>query len=207
MSTTDSARPPRRDARDNRAGILAAAMSELGHDPRASIDTIARSAGLSRRALYGHFADRDTLIRDLIADGARRFNDIAASIDDTDAPVALATLAARLWSAAAQVQVIAAIALDDAHVQETADALVPLRRAVLAVVRRGQDDGTLRRDVAAPTLARLVEETARTVITRVDASSPEARSLAVRATLSIAGLSWRDGDALLADHPEILEEL
>ncbi|WP_438354729.1 TetR/AcrR family transcriptional regulator [Microbacterium sp. CJ88] len=206
MTTTSPVRRPRRDAVDNRAGILAAATETIGSDPRASIDTIARSAGLSRRALYGHFADRDALIRDVISAGAQRFNDIAARVDDTDARVALARLASLLWAEASHVQVLAAIVLDDAHVQETADALAPLRRAVVAIVRRGQDDGTLRTDVALPTLARLVEEAARTVITRVDASSPDARSLAVRATLSIAGLSWRDGVELLAAHPAILEE-
>ncbi|AZS35461.1 hypothetical protein CVS47_00053 [Microbacterium lemovicicum] len=204
MTTTSSERRPRRDAVQNRAGILAAATETIAGDPRASVDAIARTAGLSRRALYGHFADRDALVRDLIAAGAQRFNAIAVRVQDRDARVALARLAAQLWAEAAHVQVIAAIALDDAHVQETADALAPLRRAVVDVVRRGQDDGTLRTDVAAPTLARLVEEAARTVIMRVDASSPEAQSLAVRSTLSIAGLSWRESIELLADHPDLL---
>jgi AcrR family transcriptional regulator len=206
MTTPSSARPQRRDAVVNRAGILAAATETLGSDPRASLDTIARSAGLSRRALYGHFADRETLVRDVIAAGAQRFNDLAGRADHADPAVALAGLASLLWAEASHVQVIAAIALDDAHVQETADALAPLRRAVHAIVRRGQESGRLRTDVAAPTLARLIEETARTVITRVDASSPDARSLVVRATLSIAGLSWREGVELLAGHPGILEE-
>jgi AcrR family transcriptional regulator len=206
VTTTTPARRPRRDAVLNRAGILAAATETIGSDPRASLDTIARRAGLSRRALYGHFPDRDALVRDVIAAGAQRFNDLAARVDDADARVALARLASLLWAEASAVQVLAAIALDDTHLQQTADALAPLRRAVVAVVRRGQDDRSLRTDVAAPTLARLVEETARTVITRIDASSPEARSLAVRATLSIAGLSWREGGDLLAAHPDILEE-
>ena len=103
-------------------------------------------------------------------------------------------------------QVAASIALDEAHVHDTADALAPVRRRVAEIVRAGQDDGSLRTDVAAPTLARLVEETARAVITRMDASSSEARSLAVRAVLSIAGLSWTDAAALLEQHPDLLEE-
>ncbi|MBO9627599.1 MAG: glycogen/starch/alpha-glucan family phosphorylase, partial [Microbacterium sp.] len=59
-----------------------------------------------------------------------------------------------------------------------------LRDRVLAIVRRGQHDRILRTDVSAPTLARLIEETARSVVTHVDADSPGARSLAVRAVLS-----------------------
>jgi hypothetical protein len=72
-----------------------------------------------------------------------------------------------------------------------------------ALVRRGQDDGELRQDMTAPTLARLIEESARTVVTRTDASSPVAAGIAVRAVLSIAGLGWREIDALLAAHPEL----
>ena len=63
-----------------------------------------------------------------------------------------------------------------------------------------------RTDVTAATLARLIEEAARMVITRIDASSSHARGLAVRTVLSIAGLSWRETDALLEAHPELAEE-
>lgn len=196
-------RAPRRDAVENRAGILSAARTALALDPHASIDVIARSAGLSRRTLYGHFDDRDALIRELIAHGAQRFNAIAATVTDSDARLALARLAALLWHEAAHVQVAAALALDEAHVEHTAEALAPLRRTVAALVRRGQDDGSFRTDLTAPTLARLIEEMARTVVSRTDAASTEAASIAVRTVLSIAGLSWREADELLASHPEI----
>jgi AcrR family transcriptional regulator len=190
----------------NRAGILAAATALIASDPHASIDAIARNAGLSRRTLYGHFEDRDALIREVIASGAQRFNAIALEVDEPDARLALARLASLLWREAALVQVAAAIALDETHVHDTADALAPLRRTVVAIVRRGQDDETLRKDVAPPTLARLIEEAARGIVTRIDASSPEARSLAVKAVLSIAGLSWRESVQLLADHPDLLSD-
>ncbi len=200
MSTTAPARRPRRDAAANRAGILSAAATTIAHDPHASIDSIARAAGLSRRALYGHFVDRDALLHELILSGAQRFNALAEGVDaDAGAPLALARLTGRLWAEAAHVQVAAAIALGEAHVEDTAAALAPLRRTVSAIVQDGQEAGTLRADVAAPTLARLIEETARVVVTRVDASSPEARALAIRAVLSIAGLSWREADAVVTE--------
>ncbi|MFS0853370.1 TetR/AcrR family transcriptional regulator [Microbacterium sp. 179-I 3D4 NHS] len=199
-------RAPRRDALENRAGILDAARATLSADPYASVDVIARSAGLSRRTLYGHFDDRDALIRELISSGAQRFNAIAESVTDADARLALARLAARLWREAAHVQVAAALALDEAHVEHTAEALAPLRRSVAALARRGQDDGSFRTDLAAPTLARLIEEMARTVISRTDAASSGAANLAVRAVLSIAGLSWREADDLLAAHPDIVAD-
>lgn len=197
-------RAPRRDSVENRAGILDAARATLAIDPRASIDVIARSAGLSRRTLYGHFDDREALIRELISTGAQRFNAIAASVTDADPRLALARLAARLWREAAHVQFAAALALDETHVAHTADALAPLRRSVADLTRRGQDDGSFRTDIAAPSLARLIEEVARTVVSRTDAGSSGAANLAVRTLLSIAGLSWREADDLLAAHPEIL---
>jgi len=205
VTTTTPARRPRKDATANRAGILRAAASTLAHDPSASIDQIARAAGLSRRALYGHFDDRQTLLHELISAGAQRFNAIAASVDEPDGPLALARLTAALWAEASHVQLAAALALDDTNLENTATALSPLRRAVAGIVRAGQQDGTLRTDIAAPTLARLIEETARVAITRIDASSPVAADLAVRAVLSIAGLSWREADALLTAHPDVLD--
>ncbi|EPD85801.1 hypothetical protein HMPREF1529_00813 [Microbacterium sp. oral taxon 186 str. F0373] len=205
MTTPAPLRRPRKDAAANRAGILQAAATTLALDPSASIDQIARAAGLSRRALYGHFDDRQALLTELIAAGAQRFNAIASSLDEPHPPLALARLTAALWTEAAHVQVAAALALDEAHLEQTATALAPLRRALVGVVRAGQDDGTLRVDMAAPTLARLIEETARAAVSRIDASSPIATSLAVRAVLSIAGLSWRESEALLNAHPDVLE--
>jgi len=204
-----TARPTRADSRANRAGLLDAARTALAHDPYASVDAIARSAGLTRRTLYGHFDDRDGLIRELIVTGAQRFNALAASVTDADPQLALARLAALLWHEAAHVQVVAALALDEAHVAQTAEALAPLRRTVADLVRRGQDEGVFRTDVAAPTLARLIEEISRTVVSRSgvvssDAASPAAADLVVRTLLSVAGLSWREADALLQTHPDVL---
>jgi AcrR family transcriptional regulator len=205
VTTPAPLRRPRKDAAANRAGILQAAATTLALDPSASIDQIARAAGLSRRALYGHFDDRQALLTELIAAGAQRFNAIASSLDEPHPPLALARLTAALWTEAAHVQVAAALALDESHLEQTATALAPLRRSLVDVVRAGQDDGTLRVDMAAPTLARLIEETARAAVSRIDASSPIATSLAVRAVLSIAGLSWRESEALLNAHPDVLE--
>jgi len=206
VTNTTTLRQPRKDAAANRAGILRAAARTLAVDPSASIDQIARAAGLSRRALYGHFDDRQALLTELISAGAQRFNAIASSLDEPHPPLALARLTAALWTEAAHVQIAAALALDEMHVDETATALAPLRRTLAAIVRDGQEDGSLRTDMAAPTLARLIEETARAAVSRIDASSPIATSLAVRAVLSMAGLSWRESEALLNAHPDVLEE-
>jgi AcrR family transcriptional regulator len=188
---------------ENRAGIVDAATAAIGHDPHASIAEIAARAGLSRRALYGHFDDRNAIVREVIAAGAARFNAIADRIDDPDSRLALARLVSELWREAAHVQAAASLALDDAHVSETAASLAPLRRRIDAIVSRGQDAGELRTDLSAPTLSRLLEETGRMVVTRVDAESTGAREIAVTAVLGIAGLSWTEARQLMAQHPDL----
>ncbi|QCQ17439.1 TetR/AcrR family transcriptional regulator [Microbacterium sp. RG1] len=204
MPTAVSSRP---DALRNRAALVEAATSLIARDPHASIASIAEAAGVSRRAVYGHFPDRGALVAELVRSGAERFNVLAAeTITDEPAPLALARLTARLWDEAAQVQVAASLALDDAHIEQTAYILAPVRRRLMAIVREGQDAETLRTDLTAATLARLIEEAARMVITRIDAASSHARGLAARTVLSIAGLSWRETDALLETHPELAEE-
>ncbi|MFG6402427.1 MULTISPECIES: TetR/AcrR family transcriptional regulator [unclassified Microbacterium] len=195
--TSSTLRQPRRDAQENRAGILAAAADEIARDPHASLDAIARAAGLSRRALYGHFDDREALVRQVLVTGAARFNAIADRIDDDDPQRALARLAAELWHEASHVRVAAAIALDESHVADTAAALAPLRTRIAEIVRRGQDTGALRTDIAAPVLAHLIEETGRAVVARMHVDPAASAEHAVKAVLGIAGLSWRESVALL----------
>ena len=204
--TTTTARRPRRDALENRAGIITAAQSVLASDPNASLDAIAHAAGLSRRALYGHFPDREALLRAVIEVGAERFNAIAEHVDHPDARVALARLAADLWRAAATVQASANIALDAAHVADTVRALGPLRARVRDLVARGRSAGSFRRDVPPELLGFLIEETARATLRELPADTADAASVVVRVVLSVSGLSWTDQAALLAAHPEIVEE-
>ena len=194
----------RRDATANRAALHVAAQSVLARDPHASLDAIAQSAGLSRRALYGHFSDRESLLREVIAIGAGRFNAIAEATDDPDPRVALAHMAARLWREASAVRASANIALDDAHVAGTVRSLAPLRRRVRELTRQGVESGAFRGDVAPDLLAFLIEETARATLREPRLSTRDADAAVVRVVLSIAGLSWREQVELLDEHPEIL---
>jgi len=192
------ARKPRSDAQANRAGIISAAASEIARDPHASLDAIARAAGLSRRALYGHFDDRDALVSEVLVTGAARFNAIAERIDDPDPRRALARLAAELWREASHVRAAAAIALDETHVADTAAALAPLRAKVAELVARGQTIGAMRTDVTAEVLTDLIEGTGRAVVSHLHVDTDDGGELAVKAVLGIAGLSWRESVELLA---------
>ncbi|APZ33957.1 MULTISPECIES: TetR/AcrR family transcriptional regulator [Microbacterium] len=193
----------RRDAVANRDALLRAAQAVLASDPHASLDTIARAAGLSRRALYGHFPDRDSLLRAVIAVGAQRFNRIADLTGDPDPRIALAHLAVRLWQEASIVRASANIALDDAHVADTVRALSPLRRRVRQLTREGVELGVFRRDIAPPLLAVLVEETARATLRSPDLSADGAAPVVVRVVLSVVGLSWIEQVAVISEHAEL----
>ena len=75
---------PRRDAVENRAALLAAARVMLNRDPDSSLEAIAAEAGLSRRAVYGHFPTRDDLLREVASLGAERITAALADTADDD---------------------------------------------------------------------------------------------------------------------------
>lgn len=204
--TISAAPSRRRDATANRAALLSAAQSVLAADPNASLDAIAQAAGLSRRALYGHFADRESLLREVIAIGAQRFNAIAEQTTDPDPRVALAHMAARLWREASAVRASANIALDDAHVKSTVLALAPLRDRVRALTLAGVESHAFRRDMPAELLTFLIEETARSTLRELRLATDGGAQAVVRVVLSIVGMSWTEQADLLAQHPEIVAD-
>ena len=198
--------PRRRDALANREALLRAAQSVLASNPTASLDAIAQAAGLTRRAVYGHFADRDSLLREVIAVGAQRFNAIAEATDESDPRVTLARMATRLWREASAVRASANIALDDAHLTDTVLALAPLRHRIRDLTRTGVDSGAFRGDMPAELLAFLIEETARATLRELRLTTADADSTVVRVVLSIVGLSWREQAELISAHPEIFAQ-
>lgn len=59
---TESSEIKRSDARRNRDAILAAALEALTESPDASLNAIARRAGVANATLYRHFATREDLV-------------------------------------------------------------------------------------------------------------------------------------------------
>ncbi len=190
----------RRDAVQNRAALIDAARVLLNRDPESSLEAIAAAAGLSRRSVYGHFANRDELLREITALGASR---LAAALEDThddDHVIELALIAARLWREVDSIQVMAVIAVRGPLATNIAEHLRPLRDKVLRAVERGQRDGGVRTDVAAARLARLVEDALLSVFdesTREPLSHAEGHRLVMLSVLGVLGLDWREAGALI----------
>ncbi|KJC64949.1 TetR/AcrR family transcriptional regulator [Agreia bicolorata] len=207
-----ASRPPRarrRDAAENRLAILDAAISELNHNPDASLETIASAAGLSRRSIYGHFSTRDELIAELNDRGIARVTAALAPIQHADARVALALVGARLWSEVEDVRVTAQLAIRGPRREIVAEGLEPVRRGLLAIVRQGVAAGQLRTDIEPRTLARLIEGAAVSVLdeaVRDDISYEEGHRLVMLVALSTAGLSWREAAELIDASPELALE-
>jgi AcrR family transcriptional regulator len=197
---------PRRDALENRAALLAAARVVLNRDPDGTLDAIAAEAGLSRRAVYGHFATRDELLRELVATGTARVAGALAAVEHPDPLVRLALIAARMWAEVGDVRVMTLFAVRGPFQGLVATELAPLRARLLVAVEEGAASGRIRTDIPAPVLARLIESSAIAVLDEATRSTLPAAAVhryVMLAVLSTAGLDAAAAGALVDATPEL----
>jgi len=203
---TPSTRAPRRDATANREAILAAAAVALNEDIDASLENIAARAGLSRRAVYGHFATRDELLVEVFTRGARRLAALLDPVSHPDPLVEIALFGATLWAEVEHVRVSAALAVRGPHRELVGTALDPARERLRETVRRGMESGRIRTDLDRETVTRLIENAAVSVLdeaTRARLSPEAGHRLVMLAGLGAAGMGWTDAGALIAATPEL----
>lgn len=203
--TTTTARAPRRDAAQNRDALIEAARTVLNRDPEAGLVAIAAEAGLTRRAVYGHFANRDALLKEMVQRGTSRVAEVLAAVDHPDPLVRLALIASRMWQEVDSVRVTSLLAVRGPFQAEMVAGLQPVRRHVIATVRAGAGHG-VRTDIPAETLAHLIEGTAIIVLdeaarTRMPARG--ARHLVMLAVLAMAGLDAAAATSLIESTPEL----
>lgn len=203
MTTTQAPptapRAPRRDAAENRVALLEAARLALRSDPDASLETIAAAAGLTRRSVYGHFATRDDLVNAVVVAGAERVASSITAVRGDDPLTTIARIGDVLWAQVDHVRIMAPLAVRGPLRAVTAAALEPVRTLLLHTVQAGIADGSIRPDIDAGVLARLVESTAVGVLeeaTRSELSTNAGRRLVMLATLGAVGLSWQDATAV-----------
>ena len=206
---TPSTRAPRRDATANREAILAAAAVALNEDIDASLESIAARAGLSRRAVYGHFATRDELLVEVFTRGARRLAALLDPVANPDPLVEIALFGATLWAEVEHVRVSAALAVRGPHRAMVGTALDPARERLRETVRRGMESGRIRTDLDRETVTRLIENAAVSVLdeaTRSRLTPEDGHRLVMLAGLSAAGMGWAEAGALIASTPELAFE-
>lgn len=199
-------RAPRRDATANREAILSAAATALNEDIDTSMEAIASRAGLSRRAIYGHFSTRDELLVDVFTRGAARLAALLDPVSHPDPRVEIALFGATLWAEVEHIRVSAALAVRGPHRALVGTALDPARARLRTTVQRGIVSGQLRGDLDGETMARLIENAAISVLdeaTRAGLSDPDGHRLVMLAGLSAAGMGWREAGALIDETPEL----
>lgn len=209
MADQPRARSPRRDAAANREALLDAARVLLNEDPEASLDTIATAAGLTRRAVYGHFPSRNTLLAELADRGAARVAAAVAGAGSEDPVVDIALLGRLVWDEIEHVRAMTRVVVHGPLRERIGPALGPIHARLVADAARAAERGTGRDDLPPELVARLIEGAAFTVLdesTRVGLSRTEGRRLVILAGLGALGLSWREAHGVLDTHRALLDE-
>ncbi|MFF4491068.1 TetR/AcrR family transcriptional regulator [Streptomyces sp. NPDC001544] len=187
----------------NRRRILDVALAELLRDPDASMDQIARAAGVVRRTVYGHFPSREALIGTLV-DGA--VESLAAAhtagregVDDPAEAVARSVLA--IWEIADRYRLLVALAQRTVTVQGIRDRLTPVRESCAELLRRGLDDGTFSSPLPPAALAYVHEQMLFALMEAVNdglLTAQEAGRSAAISVLNVAGVPASTATALVA---------
>jgi AcrR family transcriptional regulator len=134
-------RRQRPEARQSIAAVMDAAIQTLASRPDASMDEIARAAGVSRQTVYAHFPSRDALIDAVIERGTAEFTSLLDGVDLDQGPPAqaLTRLVDAGWQIAARYPFLwLQPAVDpgkDAHRH------APVLDRILDIVQRGQASG------------------------------------------------------------------
>jgi AcrR family transcriptional regulator len=159
MTGSPSAPPQRSHARSNRARILAAAREELGGNPEATLDEIARAAGVVRRTLYGHFPNRKVLIEALAQEAQESLQEAFTAARSPQADPASALVRMSLAAAAVgdRYRMLIALGRRDLGEEGIRAALAPARAEATAILETGQRTGVFADHLPAPVLALAIE--------------------------------------------------
>jgi AcrR family transcriptional regulator len=134
-------RRQRSDARQSIAAVINAAIRTLAGRPDASVDEIARAAGVSRQTVYAHFPSRDALIDAVIEQAAAEFTALldGANLDQAPPAQALTRLLDAGWQIAARYPFLWLQPAVDPG--KDADRHAPVLDRMLDIIRRGQASG------------------------------------------------------------------
>ncbi|MET9461023.1 TetR family transcriptional regulator [Streptomyces canus] len=180
--------PQRRNARSNRARILATARQELGRNPDITLEELARAAGVVRRTLFGHFPGRAALLDALAEEAAEALQAAvtvgAGATEQADRALAHFTLA--LWPVGDRYRMLLALARRDLGMDRVAGILEPARVRVTAIVERGQRDGVFHTQLPASVLSAGLEAMTVALLEEVNTGALEDDGTRVAVTTLIA---------------------
>jgi TetR/AcrR family transcriptional repressor of mexCD-oprJ operon len=154
VATTQSRTTARRaDAQRSITAILDAAMESLSRNPEASVSEIAKTAGVGRVTLYGHFQSRadlvDAAFAHAIEEGDAALNEVTLSGDPRQALARLIDSSWFLVNRFRSLLLAAQSNLPPGRIRELH--AEPMER-VQRLVERGQAEGVFRTDLPMPWL-------------------------------------------------------
>ncbi|GAA2313454.1 TetR/AcrR family transcriptional regulator [Streptomyces kunmingensis] len=185
----------------NRRRILDVALAELLRDPEASMDQIARAAGVVRRTVYGHFPSRDALVGALVDDAAQAVAEAHRAgregVDDPAEAVACSILA--IWPIADRYRLLVHLAQRSVTMEGIRARLTPVREVCTELVRRGLESGQFRSPLPAEALAYVHEQVLFGLMEAVNDGvipAEDAGRAAAVAVLASAGYPLADAERL-----------
>ncbi|MFF7737822.1 MULTISPECIES: TetR family transcriptional regulator [unclassified Streptomyces] len=187
----------------NRRRILDVALAELLHDPDASMDQIARAAGVVRRTVYGHFPSREALISTLVDEAVEALSaaHAAGRADVRDPAEAVARSVLAVWAIADRYRLLIALAQRTVTMQGIRERLAPVRQACIELLRQGLEEDVFSSPLPAPALAYVHEQMLFAVMEAVNddlLAAEEAGRCAAVTVLTAAGVPASKATELVA---------
>ncbi|MBB5813921.1 AcrR family transcriptional regulator [Streptomyces collinus] len=187
----------------NRRRILDVALAELLRDPDASMDQIARAAGVVRRTVYGHFPSREALISTLVDEAVQALSAAhAAGREDVREPAeAVARSVLAVWAIADRYRLLVALAQRTVTMQGIRERLAPVREASIGLLQQGLDENVFSSPLPAPALAYVHEQMLFAVMEAVNdglLAAQEAGRCAAVTVLTAAGVPASKATGLVA---------
>lgn len=137
----------RADARKNIESIMDAATACLARDPGVSVAEIAKTAGVGRVTLYGHFESRDTLVTQVVERAIQQSDDALAAVDlDGDPRAALTRLLEASWQLTQQYGALIVAAEQSMPHDRFQEVHLGLLDRWKPLMERGRRDGSFRDD-------------------------------------------------------------
>jgi AcrR family transcriptional regulator len=186
----------------NRRHILAVAARELARHPDASMDDIARAAGVVRRTVYGHFPSRDALIEGLLDEAAQEVTDALRRSEAASPVEALVRATIAMWRIGDRYRLLIALARHSLPGARIRDRLQPARERIAGLLEEGRRSGRFADHLPAPVLAHGIESLLLGLLEAVNDGtwqSAEPARDAARACLIAAGVPAADATATVTD--------
>lgn len=143
LARSSEQRPQRRHARANRVAIVESAIVALASDPDASMEEVAKAAGVVRRTVYAHFPSRADLMEGIAQEA---FSELMAAaeqalVDWSDPASTMAELSLRIWPVGDRFRLLLSSARNEIGDDRIHALLGPMRSLISGIVARGQEVG------------------------------------------------------------------